>query len=303
MLAALVKDLAGLRGIDVTVARDGRLTDSGLVADVAWLRGDDDPWSFWQCRIDEADAVWPIAPETGGALERLSRLVLDRDRTLLGSRPDTVCLAASKLATSRHLGLCGVSVVPAWPADRPPSAFAGGRWVLKPDDGAGCEETILLDRGDTARQRVPQGELHRFVLQPFVKGTAASLSMLCQDGEAVLLSCNRQLVSCHGGVFVYEGSIVCGREERRAAFEPVAAAVAQAMPGLWGYVGVDLIDGPDGPVVVDVNPRLTTSYAALHEAIGSNPAALVTGLLSDRTLPHRAETVRPVTIKVAEHHG
>lgn len=303
MLAALVKDVAGLRNVEVIVARDLRLADPGLPAEIAWLGNDDDPWPFWERIVDTADAVWPIAPETGGALERLSRLVLDRSRTLLGSRPEVVRLAASKLATSRYLARRGISVAPAWPADRPPSDPSGGRWVLKPDDGAGCEDTYLLDRPEAGEGRVAPGGLHRFVLQPFIEGTAASLSLLCRDGEAVLLSCNRQLVSCHGGVLTYAGGIVGGLEGRRAAFEPVAADVARAMPGLWGYVGVDLIDRPDGPVVIEINPRLTTSYVGLCEAVGGSPAALVMDLLAEQAMSRHARAVRPVTLEVADHHG
>jgi predicted ATP-grasp superfamily ATP-dependent carboligase len=41
---------------------------------------------------------------------------------------------------------------------------------------------------------------------------------------------------------------------------------------------VDLIETAGGPVVVEVNPRLTTSYAGLRRAIGLNAAELVLGL-------------------------
>jgi len=41
---------------------------------------------------------------------------------------------------------------------------------------------------------------------------------------------------------------------------------------------VDFVETPGGPVVIEVNPRLTTSYAGLHRAIGLNPAKLVLGL-------------------------
>jgi len=67
-------------------------------------------------------------------------------------------------------------------------------------------------------------------------------------------------------------------------YQQIASAVAAAIPGLWGYVGVDLIEGPDGPVVLEINPRLTTSYAGLRDAVGVNPAGLVLDLLK-RQIP------------------
>ena len=77
---------------------------------------------------------------------------------------------------------------------------------------------------------------------PFLPGTPLSLSLLAQDGAAWLLSCNRQHVTCAQDTFTYLGGGVGGAEERRHILEPLAARIAEALPGLWGYVGVDLID-------------------------------------------------------------
>ena len=50
------------------------------------------------------------------------------------------------------------------------------------------------------------------------------------------------------------------------------------MPGLWGYAGVDLIVSDQGPVVLEVNPRLTTSYAGLSQALNMNVAEKILAL-------------------------
>ena len=55
----------------------------------------------------------------------------------------------------------------------------------------------------------------------------------------------------------------------------MAQSVCRAIPGLWGYVGVDLIMTEEGPVVLEVNPRLTTSYVGLSQSIGINLASLM----------------------------
>jgi tyramine---L-glutamate ligase len=54
--------------------------------------------------------------------------------------------------------------------------------------------------------------------------------------------------------------------------------VARALPGLAGYVGVDLMVGESGMTVLEINPRLTTSYVGMHAAIGDNPARMVLDL-------------------------
>src|SRR5215831_11152889 len=196
MLGALVKDATSLAGIDVVTTRDARLTVPALLAECRVIDGDETPWAEWQAMMEAADAVWPIAPETGGVLTRFSNLATAAGRPLIGSRPDAVDLAASKLATAERLAACSISAVPTIPADavlRDTLPPADDGWVLKPDDGVGAEATRLFRRRADlmAALRAPP-ELRGLVVQPYVEGPAASLSVLCRDGRSWLLSCNRQ---------------------------------------------------------------------------------------------------------------
>jgi len=286
MLAALVKDVAALGGVEIVSVRDRRLRNADLPAAFRFVSTADDPWLAWRNSIEGADAVWPIAPETGGALTRFSELVLAEGRTLIGSRPGAVGLAGSKRATAERLAAHGIAVVPTVPSaalhDDLPAALHG--WVVKPDDGAGAESTRLFRRRDDMRRWLAAAPARdNLVIQPYVEGAAASLSVLCQNGRGWLLSCNRQEVAIEDGAFRFCGSVVGGLEQRRRLLEPIAAAVAAAMPDLWGYVGIDFIDSAAGPLVLEVNPRLTTSYVGLGRAIRVNPAGLVLGLV-DRDL-------------------
>ena len=46
------------------------------------------------------------------------------------------------------------------------------------------------------------------------------------------------------------------------------------MPGLRGFVGIDLVWHEErGPVVIEVNPRVTCAYVGLSAALGRNLAA------------------------------
>ncbi|MCA1852170.1 MAG: ATP-grasp domain-containing protein, partial [Beggiatoa sp.] len=60
---------------------------------------------------------------------------------------------------------------------------------------------------------------------------------------------------------------------------------AGAISGLAGYVGVDLILTPSGPIVVEVNPRLTTAYVGLVEALEINIAAAILGVFDPVLAP------------------
>lgn len=57
-----------------------------------------------------------------------------------------------------------------------------------------------------------------------------------------------------------------------------------------GYAGVDLLRTPTGLRVMEINPRLTTSYAGLSRSLGVNVARMTLDLLDTGTLPDRLDT-------------
>ncbi len=295
MLQALLRDLGGIPGVEVVTTRDPRLPALGFPVSVYTPHSAAEAGRVLEQCMDIADAVWPIAPESGEALERIHRSVLKRGRRLLGSHPDAVRLTASKQATSHHLLRVGIAVVPTYtPGDE--LHDASGKWVVKPDDGAGCSDTRLFHNLTAARQWL-QFNSGNYVLQPFIPGSALSLCVLCREGTADLLSCNRQRVAVGDDQFHFLGSVVNALTDEDGAFAELARRIAAAIPGLWGYVGIDLVQSNSQPVVMEVNPRLTTSYVGLHQALGCNPAELVLSLL-DEAKPLRLPKFTPRRIEV-----
>jgi predicted ATP-grasp superfamily ATP-dependent carboligase len=281
MLEALLNDLAELPGIELLTTRDVRLPPLPLNSqvDVIGINPEQDVEQIWKTCLKQADAFWPIAPESGGILAQMSDLAIAHDKVLLSSAPSAVRLAASKLATNIKLAAAGTTVVPTSHAKEWKSA-GEGPWVAKPDNGAGCEDSRVFHTSDAMLSWLAIGERWQsHVIQPLVAGTPASISMLCHNGEAVLLSCNRQLIEMIDDQFHYHGSLLNGMRDYWSEFEKIAQVVAKTIPGLAGYVGVDLLVGEKQISVLEINPRLTTSYAGLHRAIGSNPARLIVDLL------------------------
>lgn len=301
MVQAVVRDLSELPGVEVLVSRDPRLPDLPGRAMALMPGGEGNPFALYARGVEAADAVWPMAPETGGVLEELSRMVLARRRRLLASHPDAIRIAGSKTATAECLAAAGIPVVPTY-SDSSVIPPLPGPWVIKPDDGAGCADTHLVSGADAARRWLAARIDESFVAQPWIEGDARSLSLLCQNGEARLLCCNRQRVSIRDSRLALEGLSVNAIADD-GAYAALAGRIAAALPGLWGYVGVDLVETAQGPRVLEINPRLTTSYCGLRDALGMNPAALVLGLLDEggkTVLP--APPAHAVELEF-DHHG
>ena len=93
-----------------------------------------------------------------------------------------------------------------------------------------------------------------------------------------MLSVNRQQIEiCADGRLVYRGVAVntmVASSPRHAALARFAQQVAAAIPGLRGFVGIDLVwHAARGPVAIEVNPRVTCAYVGLSASLGRNLAA------------------------------
>ena len=120
-------------------------------------------------------------------------------------------------------------------------------------------------------------------------GVPASLSMICYQGKAQLLACNKQIFSFNPDSLIAKGKlkelIVNGMLEQWSLFNAIAKDIARADTGLWGYIGVDLIIAKTGAIVVEINPRLTTSYVGLRRSLSLNPAELILSIWQNGAIP------------------
>ena len=299
MHRALISDLLAIDDVELITMRDARLPalDVRRSARIVPVRGAGTCIACFDACVKEADAVWLVAPECGGILEHLSRKVEASGRILLGSEADAVHLAGSKLGTARRLADAGIAVV-ATHASEATLPDGPGAWIVKPAHGAGCINTRIFsgvqkawswiaeqNGGAAAGETAGEATRDDYVLQPFAAGQACSLSLLCCDGAVHVLSCNVQRVAVRDNQFHFLGSTVNGIVDLDGELASLARRIVAAIPGLWGYVGVDLIRTLQGIVVLEVNPRMTTSFAGLHAAIKRNPAQLVLDLLAAPLAP------------------
>jgi predicted ATP-grasp superfamily ATP-dependent carboligase len=282
MIRRLLGELAALPGIEVVTLRDPRLPPLGI-GGVTTIATGGDFRAAHQEALARVDAAWPIAPETDGALESLAALTLSAGVRLLGSAPEAVRLTACKSATITALAAARVPVVPAF-SDADTLPPLPGPWVVKPEEGAGAVGVrIVADRRAAAVALA--ASCGGLITQPWVPGEARSLSLLCAAGDAVILSVNRQHLDCRSAEVRLAGLTVNIDPAPSVELERIARGVASTIPGLWGYVGVDFLQTEGGAVVLEINPRLTTSYCALPDALGRNVAGLVLKLARTGRLP------------------
>ncbi len=109
-------------------------------------------------------------------------------------------------------------------------------------------------------------------LERFVPGLPASVAVLCgQQRMLPLPACQQRLTN--DGLFTYQGGVLPLPNELNKRAQQLAQRSIASIPGSanCGYVGVDMVLG-ETDVVVDLNPRLTTSYVGLRRLTNGNIA-------------------------------
>ena len=278
MLRALAEDLARVPGTELVWFRDSRLAEEDLPAmqavPISGLTEELERLAHWSRRVD---AVLLIAPETGARLADRCRHVERSGGHLVSPDSEFVDLAGDKTRTARRLQAAGVPTPEALPLDpltSPPASFFYPA-VWKPVDGAGSWETWLVSDHADAAARPPRTGPSR--LERFCPGLAVSVAALCGPRGAVLLPPCRQHLTDDGRLGYRGGSVPLPTAALTTRACRLARAALSALPPTRGYIGLDLVlgDDPDGAhdVVIEVNPRLTTSYVGLRRAAETNLAA------------------------------
>ncbi len=296
MLTALVEDLSRLPDARVLTTWDGRLGECPLRnCDVHVVNPPAEEGIVFANLVLASDVVWVIAPETDSALatrrslfDVVQHLTPTSGCRFIGSSFPAMVECSNKLSLSLLLGGQGIATPGTVEFD--PSNAPVNWWnlpiVIKPSDGAGSQDTFLIRTPFefwTVCQELQRIAKQRdFVLQPFVPGKALSVALLITEDGLIreTLPVAEQHLSTDGRFRYLGGRIPADiSAESAVAVQQLAERACRAVPGLTGYVGCDIVmrDGRSlEPVLIEINPRLTSSYLGYRQLTDDNiPARLL----------------------------
>lgn len=289
MRDALLRDLRALPYRVVTTC-DSRVKPSEYAFETLLIDDGMDVWVKWSQCIEQADVVWLIAPETEGILYRLVALAIGHGKPIVGSGLSAIAISSSKYQTHRHFKAHGIRTIPTWTVAEWQTLCLTEHneqpWLTKPDDGAGCDDTYIFE-GNQALSRwlAYHPDKHKtHVIQPYQPGIAASIGVVSDGRRVYVLSCNLQTMQRNGQRLIYLGGVVNGAIEYQRLMERFAQQVQEALPSLAGYYGIDVLIHADASAqtsvtLIEINPRLTTTYVPLAKAMHTNPAKLILDIM------------------------
>jgi predicted ATP-grasp superfamily ATP-dependent carboligase len=301
VLSALLDDFARVPGVQPITLWHHELPSPLDAQFLRLVRPDQEENAFRETAA-ASDFTLVIAPEFDNLLLTRARWVEEAGGQLLGPSPAAIELTGDKLALAQSLRRYHVptpeSAPCPWGAGEPTQSYP---LVSKPRYGAGSLATFLIrNAGDWVafqNQAIAEGWHGEMLVQPFVPGQPASVSFLIGSHGMIPLPPALQHLSVDGR-FRYDGGEIPLPAPQCQRATSLAQRAVQSIPGLKGYIGVDVVLGyaPDGSQdwVIEINPRLTTSYVGLRRLAASNLAAALLQTVIGADIPELTWSPGPV---------
>jgi predicted ATP-grasp superfamily ATP-dependent carboligase len=251
-----------------------------------------------------ADAAYVIAPESGQVLTKLVQSIEASGVTSLNCNVDAIKRVSNKMTVYETLKRMGLKVPETILLDihektdyiKQLTKELGYPLVFKPLEGVSCGGlSIIKNEGDVAlavKKVADESSSKQFIAQKMVNGEAASACVISTGEKAVAVTLNRQFVtlgSADEESGYYGGAVPLERSREKEALKAAERAV-EGIGGLKGYVGVDMTLTDEDPVVLEINPRLTTSYVGLRRVANFNPAETIIDAAVRRKLPENVQS-------------
>jgi len=271
MLNAIVSDLSDVA--EVVVPIDTRFEFAIDSDELVEMNPAQAVWGQWVTAALGCDSALIVAPESDGILAQGVAMLRAGGIDVIAGSGDFLRVASDKLLTAKAFATAGVS--------HPPHLALSDRrllnelqqfdqFVVKPRDGCGTQEIKRFDGFDEARAALEEDQ----ILQAWMPGRSISIAAVASPTQQVYLPAVSQDLSDANCQYA-GGQGPLDDEDQRRATALASRAIAAMPPTVRGFIGLDLLlgDRPSEDYVIEINPRLTTSYVGLRRMINGNLAA------------------------------
>ena len=248
-------------------------------AGVDWLKA-------WEAIASNCDRTVVIAPELDNQLEHIVERLRGTGSNVVASSQDFLRATSDKLITAQLLSIANV----AHPSTCTLSQFVEEStstttpmpMTVKRRDGAGCADMKYFANTSMVRNWLAKQDLNgdEWIVQPWLAGRPSSMAIIADDHWHVL-GAVEQIIELAPSSFDSDISNVSYRGGAGPLvgvtldqLELLAKKVRHSLPsGAQGWIGIDFLVpmdplGSKEFVVIEVNPRLTTSYLGYRQWYG-----------------------------------
>ena len=228
-----------------------------------------------------ADYVIAVAPETGNLLGQLAEQLRKCGANVLLPSAEQICWSSSKFQTYQKLTEHKVPT----PEILNPKELAllseDALVVVKPEFGAGCIDTNLLTASELSSV-VPKPDT---LIQIYHNGINVSVSVITGAAPVIMQPLYQQIKIVDQSLrFTGVKNDVATQHAERAT--RLAKRCIPLFSGATGWIGIDMIIGesPTDDMVIEINPRLTTSFCTLSKSADTSLVGMMIDNAAGREL-------------------
>lgn len=224
--------------------------------------------------IDNFD-VYPDAMVLGSGFEELD--LSDQSCRILNNSPDVMKKVSDKSSLAKELESLGIPHPLSFNVDE--AGEIGYPLMVKPKCAGGGRLNRIAHNEDDLNailEELPEVDptlsSADIMVQEFLSGFPASVSLIADGIRAVPIAANEQLIGVpwlSGLPFAYCGNITPYRTPYTGQMYEISERIASEF-GLVGSNGVDFLLTDSGPVVIEVNARMQGSLDSVEMATGLN---------------------------------
>lgn len=220
----------------------------------------------WLQALAWAEQVFIIAPEQDYFLYQLTQEAHQAQCEVLSCSAEFIAACTDKYYFYQLLHDNFPFVIPTYRYP-PLNTFKNKEytWIIKPREGVGCEHTYYCTNIRELNQY--QHQYREMIIQPYITGTVYSACILCQAEQWTLLCINQQYVEKDdkGQLFYRKFSVNINEPLLKKSVSQWLPQLSVLLPVTHGYIGLDfIVDKNKVAWLLEINPRFTTSYAALQ---------------------------------------
>ena len=235
-----------------------------------------------------------IAAENNNNLYNITKILEENDVEVYNSSSDACLVASDKFESYEKLA--GIVPQPRsfkmkidktgywkraidnlyekWQAEDPLTPL---KLIIKPLIGVDCEDIVVIENIDELTLDLDKifRPGSRILIQEFIDGKDVSVSLLSDGKKAIPISFNEQYVELKNNKGTYIGGKLPYDDKYKDEAYEIAVKAVEAIDGLRGFVGVDLIINADekdiySVYLLEINSRFTTPYVGLKQIANIN---------------------------------
>jgi len=235
------------------------------------------PWKIWSSLIKKSDFFFPIAPESDGKLLKFVKFGNSQKNNLIGSDIVAIKTASSKYKTYKMFQKYSIPTIPTFKNIKKINCKNYNKWVIKPDDGAGCEKNHIFSNKNKMLNFINLNK--NYVIQPLIKGESYSANIISDKSKFKILNFNKQKIFFNKKKITFNGTKFLKKIAYEKKIKKYINIIVSKLSGLNGFFGIDFIIFKKQILFVDINPRITTSYKQLSKNIKINVAEKILNTL------------------------